>query len=69
MTFEEIINTHNDNLMEIFSASEVEGDMSFSQMSTLGQKVTELNKRTENELARLFDKSFLQTAKIESEKE
>lgn len=68
MNFEEIITEHNDELVAIFVSNAPDDETSFSGMVKIARLSQELNKRTEARLAQLFDKSFLQTAKIESEK-
>jgi len=64
-TFEQIINEHNNEHVQIFMDNSPEGEMTFSEMIKIGALVDALNKKTEARLTELFDKTFLKASKIE----
>lgn len=70
MTFEEIINEHNDELIFVFGEHDDDDRdrHAITNMLTLSEAIADLNQRTQAKLAEVFDNSFLDLTKIEGEK-
>lgn len=65
MNFEEIIAEHNDELVYIFSTAGENPEKPLSHFGAIVDATNDLNRRTEEKLAAIFDKTFLDNHAIE----